>query len=138
MPDDYLDSLDWEQRIDHWTSAIDAGALVHVAVDEADVVCGFVSSGPARDVDLTSSNAYEVYSIYVDEQTACTGVGTQLLRLAIGSAIADAQDVVVWVLEGNVRAQAFYSRHGFVADGSTKAYTHDGISLTEVRMIRPV
>jgi predicted GNAT family N-acyltransferase len=40
--------------------------------------------------------------------------------------------VALWVADPNPRAQAFYRKHGFVADGS--AQVEDGVR--EIRMVR--
>ena len=40
----------------------------------------------------------------------------------------------LFVLEGNNRAQAFYARNGFVADGHGHRY--QGLDAWEIRMVR--
>ena len=42
------------------------------------------------------------------------------------------QSVSLWVADPNSRAQAFYRKHGFVADGA--AQVQDGVR--EIRMVR--
>jgi GNAT superfamily N-acetyltransferase len=56
-----------------------------------------------------------------------TGAGRALLE-----AVADPQEpVALWVADPNPRAQAFYRKHGFVADGAAQA---EG-GVREIRMV---
>ena len=45
------------------------------------------------------------------------------------------QPCSLWVLEDNLRAQGFYRRNGFVADGTRELY--DDLGTWEIRMIKP-
>ena len=59
-----------------------------------------------------------------------TGAGPALLQ-----AVVDPEEsVVLWVADPNPRAQAFYRKHGFVADGT--AQVEGGVR--EIRMVRDV
>jgi hypothetical protein len=42
-------------------------------------------------------------------------------------------DALLWVLEGNERAQRFYAGGGWDADGATKRDEHLGFPMDEVR-----
>ena len=54
-------------------------------------------------------------------------------RAALLEAVVDPEDpVALWVADPNPRAQAFYRRHGFVADGA--AQVQGGVR--EIRMVR--
>jgi hypothetical protein len=48
--------------------------------------------------------------------------------------IDPAESAALWVADPNPRAQAFYRKHGFVADGT--AQVEDGVR--EIRMVRDV
>jgi ribosomal protein S18 acetylase RimI-like enzyme len=57
-----------------------------------------------------------------------TGAGLALL-----DAVLDPEEwVVLWVADPNPRAQGFYRKHGFVADGTTQV---EG-GVREIRMVR--
>ena len=57
-----------------------------------------------------------------------TGAGPALLE-----AVVDPEEsAALWVADPNPRAQAFYRKHGFLADGATQV--EDGVR--EVRMVR--
>ncbi|WP_146359411.1 GNAT family N-acetyltransferase [Arthrobacter yangruifuii] len=92
---------------------------------------GFASAGPARDADVDV--ALELWSIYVLAEAYGTGVGQALLEHAV-----DTDPAYVWVLEDNARAQAFYRRNGFAADGTSKNLpaVWAGTGMTEIRMVR--
>lgn len=105
----------------------DPDARVLVAVDEDGEVLGMATAGVTRDADAPT--AWELYSINTVALVHGSGLAERLLSAAIGSRAAS-----LWVLGTNARAQAFYRRHGFVADGATKV--HEGSGLPEVRMVR--
>jgi GNAT superfamily N-acetyltransferase len=66
--------------------------------------------------------------LYVYAAGHGTGAGPALLE-----AVVDPQEpVALWVAGPNPRAQAFYRKHGFVADGAARA----GGGMREIRMIR--
>jgi GNAT superfamily N-acetyltransferase len=45
---------------------------------------------------------------------------------------------ILWVLCGNDRAQSFYRRNGWVADGSRRTHTIGGVEVPIVRYRRPL
>jgi predicted GNAT family N-acyltransferase len=95
-----------------------------VAVAERDgEVIGIAMSGPPRDAAATWTRQLHVVAADHD-----TDAGRALLE-----AVTDAEEsVVLWVADPNPRAQAFYRKHGFVADGT--AEVEDG--MQEIRMVR--
>ncbi len=125
---------DPDRRTERWAEAIREGAIRWIALNPdplapvEDQVIGFSAPGPARDDDAPSP--LELYAIYVRQSWWGSGLGTRLLEVAIGKEAA-----IVWVLEDNLRAQAFYRRHGFVADG-TRA-DEPSFGVPEIRMVRP-
>jgi ribosomal protein S18 acetylase RimI-like enzyme len=121
VADSFLDSLvvDADRRAELICSP-EITTLVAVAPD----VVGMGAFGPARD----GSPAVELYALYVDPAAWRTGVGTSLLAACEGV-------TMLWVLADNERAQAFYRRHGFVADGGSQVLDLDG-PVKEIRMRR--
>ena len=98
-----------------------------VAVAERDgELVGTAMSGPP--LDAASPWARQLYVLYVYAAHHGTGVGPALLE-----AVVDREESVgLWVADPNPRAQAFYRKHGFVADGT--AQVADGVR--EIRMVR--
>ena len=57
--------------------------------------------------------ARQLKKLYVEPVLQCGGIGAELLRYAVDVLGVDH----LWALEKNVRAIAFYARHGFVPSG---------------------
>jgi GNAT superfamily N-acetyltransferase len=98
-----------------------------VAVAERDgELVGIAMSGPL--LDAAPAGARQLYVLYVRAAHHGTGAGRALLE-----AVVDPREpAALWVADPNPRAQAFYRRHGFVADGT--AQVEDGVR--EIRMVR--
>jgi GNAT superfamily N-acetyltransferase len=108
-----------------WRGAIVAprpGTRGIVAVDGERVV-GVIRVG--RDPDEPAAG--HVFSLYVDPDSQGAGVGGLLLAEAEGwfgrQGFAQA---TLWVFEANVRARAFYARHGWQPDGGTRVEAEFG------------
>ena len=127
VDDAYLDRTGVAERLPRWRERLRAGDRgVWVAVAGPTTV-GVVSSGPSRDDPPVRD--LELMSLYTHAATHGTGLGTRLLRAAIGTAPAS-----LWVFAANVRARAFYAKHGFAPDGAEAL--DDGTGLREVRLVR--
>ena len=100
-----------------------------IALDDAKVI-GFVSYGDSRDLD---TRAGEIIALYVLKSYYGKGVGQQLMQAAF-AALDGYQEIVLWVLENNKRAIAFYQKMGFVFDGQEKVIEL-GKAVKEKRMI---
>ncbi|MEO7061496.1 MAG: GNAT family N-acetyltransferase [Lapillicoccus sp.] len=130
LPAVFLAALDpavSAERIRMRVEVDDPETRVLVAVDEEGEVVGMATAGVTRDKDAPT--AWELYSINTIGEVHGSGLADRLLAAAVGS-----RPVSLWVLETNARAQAFYRRQGFVADGSTKV--HEASGRPEVRMVR--
>ncbi|GIH02707.1 N-acetyltransferase [Rhizocola hellebori] len=112
-----------------WTAALtdERYRENRAAVAERDgELVGVAMSGPPLDAGATW--ARQLYVLYVYAADHGTGAGPALLE-----AVVDAQEpVALWVADPNPRAQAFYRKHGFVADGMARV--EDGVR--EIRMLR--
>ena len=126
VADAYLDALAvTDERVRLHAALLDTAAQTWVAVDGEDVV-GMAVCGPCRDQDLP--DALELGALYVLASHWGSGTGHALLT-ACGPV------ETLWVLAGNARACAFYDRHGFAPDGTSKE--HPDLSALEVRYRRP-
>jgi ribosomal protein S18 acetylase RimI-like enzyme len=137
MPAQFLADLRTERRAEFWRSEIhelpaERRPWVAEARDAHEIV-GFEHSGPARDDDAPP-NTGEIYLIYVVKECWSRGLGRQLMAHGErdlrqhGYATA-----LLWVLESNDRARAFYERHGWESDGARKPHDFGGVQLVEVR-----
>jgi GNAT superfamily N-acetyltransferase len=138
LPDEALASLGVEERQRWWRESFGrewpAGSAVFVAETDGAVV-GFAGVGRSRDEDVTG----ELYTIYVDPRHWGTGAGRALIRRAEESLRASGFDeALLWVLDGNERAERFYRAGGWTRDGGRKTEELHGIELQEVRYRKPL
>jgi len=98
-----------------------------VAERDGDLI-GIAMSGPPLDTAATWTR--QLYVLYVYAAAHGTGAGRTLLEAVLDPA----EGAALWVADPNPRAQAFYRKHGFVADGTTQV--EDGVR--EIRMVRDV
>jgi GNAT superfamily N-acetyltransferase len=110
-----------------WATQLAAGPPRVLAVAGGELI-GFGVAGPSRKPDAPV--AQELYALYTRAAWWGTGVGQALLEV-----VAPAGPCWLFVLEGNLRARAFYRRNGFVPDGHRQHYR--GLDAWEIRMIRP-
>ncbi|MFT4470734.1 N-acetyltransferase family protein [Arthrobacter sulfonylureivorans] len=120
-----------EQQIDWWSRGLAAGAELWIAEDPSGRIIGCAGAGPTQDDDGDTGVPYELQMLYVLERAYGTALGQQLLEAAIGG-----NPALLWVLEDNPRAQAFFRKHGFAADGRREALTGPWDGLHEIRMVR--
>jgi ribosomal protein S18 acetylase RimI-like enzyme len=100
-----------------------------LALDANNEVVGFADAGPGRDED--GPVPLELYSIYLLARAQGIGLGAALVGAVIGESPA-----YLWVLEENLRAQAFYRRYGFQPDGRRGLLPPEWEALPEMRMAR--
>ncbi len=97
----------------------DARCLIATKNDSA---VGFIAWADGQLVDLA-----------VDPLVTRRGIGGALLREATSALLADGDDALVWVLEDNSSAIAFYVRHGWKFTGDSRIAAYPPYS-TEVEM----
>ena len=130
MPDAVLDDPGFPAARERmWTDVL-AGERhrqnrVAVAERSGELV-GIAMSGPPE--DATAAWTRQLYVLYVYAADHGTGAGRALLEAVIDPA----ESAVLWVADPNPRAQAFYRKHGFVADGT--AQVEHGVR--EILMVR--
>lgn len=130
MRDEVLDDPGLQAaRERFWTAALtdERYRANRVAVAEVGAeVVGVAMSGPPLDDDAPWSR--QLYVLYLLAAHHGSGGGAALLE-----AVVEPGEVAgLWVADPNPRAQAFYRRHGFVPDGTTKV--EEGVR--HVRMAR--
>ena len=112
-----------------WTAALtdERYRENRAAVAERDgELIGIAMSGPP--LDAAAGSTRQLYVLYVYAADYGTGAGRALLEAVIDPA----ESAVLWVADPNPRAQAFYRKHGFVADGTAQV----GDGVREIRMVR--
>jgi GNAT superfamily N-acetyltransferase len=130
MPDAVLDDPGFPAARERmWTRVLtdERYRQNRVAVAEREgELAGIAMSGPPE--DLTAGWMRQLYVLYVYAACHGTGAGPGLLEAVIDPA----DSAALWVADPNPRAQAFYRKHGFVADGT--AQVEDGVR--EILMVR--
>lgn len=125
VADDRLDALDPAVFAEARRQAMAARAptALFVAEDAEDGtgLRGYCTVGPLRVPDVsgdTSLPSAELHSLYLDSPVIGTGAGTALHDAGVAHlAACGLRRAVLWVYTANTRAQAFYARHGWRADG---------------------
>lgn len=119
LPTDFLDGLSYESREQRWRGQLAQArpqGLDLVAEDDAagiagGCVVGFACSGPERD-GIPGYDG-EIYAIYVLAEHQHRGIGQQLMAASARHLAAQGfRAVMLWTLEGNLRARAFYEALG--------------------------
>lgn len=118
IADEALDDLTEERLAPEWRREIEAG-VSEVAVVEVDaVVTGYSRYGPSRDDDLDPKTTAEIYGFYLHPDTWGKGAGRVLMtHVKDDLGTRGFRDAVLWVVQVNDRAQAFYRGVGFAPDG---------------------
>jgi GNAT superfamily N-acetyltransferase len=130
MPDAVLDDpgfLGARERF--WTAALtdDRYRENRTAVAERDgELIGVAMSGPP--LDAAAAWTRQLYVLYVYAAEHGTGAGQALLEAVLDPA----ESAALWVADPNPRAQAFYRKHGFLADGTAQVEA----GVREIRMVR--
>src|ERR1019366_622899 len=139
IPDDFLDSLSIEERIEMWRGMIAESEppirLCLVAEEDGRIV-GFAHTSPSRDAAAPPGTG-ELTAIYVLAEHRGTGTGRVLMSRAVAELTAAGfRSATLWVLDTNARAQRFYEAAGWVPDGATQVSDRGTFSLLEVRYRR--
>ena len=138
LPDAYLDGLRAEERAERYNFASgDARAPATMLATDGETICGFATTAPARDSDLSEYG--ELFALYVDPEWWGRGVGAALISSARGRLRElGFRNAALWLLAGNARAERFYRLDGWLPDGLGRTDTVWGVTVNEVRWRRPL
>jgi ribosomal protein S18 acetylase RimI-like enzyme len=137
----YLATLDVEVLAAKWRHRLgaprDGGSLV--VAEEAGEVVGFALFGPAGESDLEDGFAGEIQMLYVLPAGQRHGHGRALVQHAVRELSARRLFwLIVWVVEHNHAARAFYRRLGLTADGARRTDLLGGQPVEVVRYAAPL
>jgi len=125
LPAGYLDGLRAEDRAARYTFGAASGPATSVAV-EGGAILGFATI-----------HEDELSALHVDPDAWSRGVGRALIAQARADLAArGVARAWLWLMAGNVRAQRFYERDGWIASGETHSDVVWGASVNEVRYVR--
>ena len=125
-----LAGIDLSRRQAMWERALaDAARDVFVFEEDGRVVA-FVGSFPSRDADAEG----ELGEIYALPEAWGRGVGHALMTACVAALQERGYaDAILWVLDENPRARAFYAREGWALDGAEKTEHFLGVTVRELR-----
>ena len=137
MPDEAIAQFDVAERQRMWHEGLSRGPRPGSATFVAEVdgeVAGFVSVGACRD----EAGLGELYAIYLHPSCWDRGVGRALIERAEESMRSSGfAEAILWVMEGNERAERFYRAAGWKQDGR-KVDTFQGAEVPELRYRKPL
>ena len=122
LPASFLDGLSIARREGMWADLLsNPHNTIEVVSLTGKAIEGFVHYGSSRDESANERGEGEVYALYLHPQAIGLGNGRALMQRAEeGLKAAGYRDVVLWVLESNVKARAFYEKISFEPDGVAK------------------
>jgi GNAT superfamily N-acetyltransferase len=130
ISDETLDDPEFRSKRERfWTIALTDERFAHHRIAVAECggqLIGIAQSAPPTDADASWSRQLNV--LYVLASAHGTGAGVGLLD----AVISQSETAALWVADPNPRAHAFYRKHGFSPDGSSK----EGDGIKEIRMVR--
>ena len=137
LPDRYLDHMDRRRLAERWRRRASSPGRERIVVATRDGrVTGFTSFGPAA---AEPEFAGEVTMLYVRPELEGLGIGGALLEGALGDLAGSPRYwALIWVLEANDRAIAFYRAHGFRPDGARRLDHFAGAAVPVIRCGRPL
>jgi GNAT superfamily N-acetyltransferase len=132
LPPETIAGFDVAARQQLWREGLarapQPGSATFVAIAE-DRTLGFATVGAS----YSEEGAGEIYAIYVHPSSWGRGAGRALMeRLEASLLQAGFGHAILWVLEGNVRAERFYERLGWEHDGEKEDVFH-GAAVVERR-----
>ena len=141
LPQAYLDAISYGERLAARRKTLAQGRRPGVTdwvLEEDGEIRGWAATGPARDEDL-GEETHELYAIYLDPDHVGQGYGRALIRHCIADARARGfTGMVMWVLSGNERAQAFYRAAGFQSDLRVPEVPFRDTGVNKLRMWRSI
>ena len=133
VPEDYLASLQVEERQKRWISILSAPApntFGYVAEKEENgEIAGFVHGGPTRNPELPYRG--ELYAIYILQNYQQHGLGRRLTQALVRDLLrAGMPDMFLWVMEANHASRRFYEALGGHSV-KTNTFEINGVSINE-------
>lgn len=135
LPDEYLDGLSVEDRVDQhrWSIQNPRETWRLWVTEDEGAVTGFAVTGPSEDADADDRTG-EVYAIYLEPDRVGTGAGRELFAYAVDDLKTRGYTTAtLWVLETNERARRFYELAGWKTDGTTASERIDCLMMPTVR-----
>lgn len=113
LPDDYLASLDIQERTHRWAKNIAEGSIVWIAKYDGEPAAVISFGAPLNPTPTGLSDCGELTMIYTLQKFYRHGIGKTLFNLARTS-LADQgfTNMYLWVLADNIKGCSFYNKMG--------------------------
>lgn len=138
ISEDWLDAMD--DRLDAdvaaWTRSLKRPGnrtRTAVALAEDGEVIGMASAAPVLEESdrLATGAKWELFTVYVAKAWQGSGIAGRLAEAVLGD-----EPALLWVLEENPRARAFFEKLGFVPDGGREELPEEWDGAHDIRMVR--
>jgi GNAT superfamily N-acetyltransferase len=142
VPDEFLDGMDTarrEQGWSRWVSQPEPDAVFVATNGASGRLAAYASVCAVREAEDAhpTLRTGELAAIYADPAAQFRGAGRAVHEVAVGALAAFGfRHAVLWVLEDNPVARAFYERHGWRSDGVRHEFEVGGQRPLEVRYSR--
>jgi GNAT superfamily N-acetyltransferase len=143
LPDRVLDGLSVERRAEQWSAWLAEGGerAFTLLAESGNAVAGFCTLAlPSRDA-AEADDVAEIPALYLRPDARRAGIGTALVEAGlVEMRTRGYREGVLWMLQGNRPAEAFYERSGWRRDGGTReSQYYPGVpELKEVRFRRSI
>jgi GNAT superfamily N-acetyltransferase len=143
IPDEVLDGLRLDRRAAQWRIWLAEGGerAFTLVAERGGAIQGFCTLAmPSQDAEEADEVA-EIPALYLRPESRRGGVGTSLVGAALDEMRSRGfREAILWMLEGNDPAAAFYERGGWQRDGGSRGsqYLPEMEELVEVRFRRPL
>lgn len=132
MPDQVLDDLTLDGRERDWQGWLATGGdreLTLVAELDGEVAAFCTLEVPSTEPEEPDDVA-GIPALYARPDAFGRGVGAALMQAALDAMRERGyREAILWMLEGNERAQRFYDRRGWVRDGGRRAADYPGVAF---------
>lgn len=104
-----------EKRKKEIESELISGNLMNYVYENAGNVKALLTLGKTSDSD--KSGSFEIWRIYVSQDSQGEGIGKILVRFAEEQAwVSGYKEIVIWAFKENSKAVSFYKHYGYVED----------------------
>lgn len=138
IADGWLDAMDsrLDQDVAAWVTALKRPGhrtRTAVAITEDGEVVGMASAAPVLEESdrLATGAKWELFTLYVARAWQGSGVARRLADDVLGD-----DPALLWVLEDNPRARAFFEKLGFAPDGAREELPEEWSGAHDIRMVR--
>ncbi len=119
---------DRAERVELWAKWLTDPAIISLVAELDGAAVGICTVRATTDEDLDAATVAELPTLYVHPDVWHRGLGRSLCTAGLRRAKERGfETLILWSIETNTRADAFYTRFGFARDAVTKVvdWPHD-------------